>query len=333
MLSVICPIYNEEKYIRACIDSIIAQDYPKDELELIFADGMSSDRTRDIVAKYARQYPWIWLIDNPERIVPTGLNRAIDASCGDIILRLDAHCKYPVNYFSRLTSALVELNASNVGGLCITLPASDSVPSMAIARVLSSRFGMGNSDFRVGVEDIKQVDTVPFGCWPRDIFNRVGKFDIELVRNQDDEFNGRIIKSGGKIYLLPDVRIEYFARDKISKVARMFYQYGLFKPLVNKKLGAPATVRQFFPLALVLGLIIGLPLALLWRPIMWIYLTVLFTYLLLALLFSFKSSFNPISVFYQTITYVVVHISYGWGYLTGLYKLALKKPFAAKVNR
>lgn len=333
MLSVICPIYNEEKYIADCIESILCQDYPKDNLEVIFADGMSTDNTRQIVAQYTAIYPWIRLIDNPERIVSYGLNRAIDACKGDIVMRLDAHCKYPDNYFSRLTSALNELNADNVGGVCITLPAANTTAAKAIAEVLSSRFGMGSSDFRIGTDVIKQVDTVPFGCWPRKLFDKIGKFDTELIRNQDDEFNGRITKAKGKIYLLPDVRIEYFARDKISKVAKMFYQYGLFKPLVNKKLGSPATIRQFFPLALVCGLIVGAVLSPLSKWIMWAYIICVGFYLLLAVIFSVKSSHNLKQILYQIATYLTVHVSYGWGYLMGLCKLLFNRKFSAKANR
>ena len=207
MVSIICPIYNEERYIGTCVESILAQDFPKEELEVIFADGMSSDRTREIVADYAARYPWIRLIDNPERIVPTALNRAIEASHGDIIMRLDAHATYPANYFSRLTEALRELKADNVGGVCVTLPAAETDRARAIADVLSSRFGMGNSQFRVGADRVMVVDTVPFGCWPREVFDRIGMFDPDLVRNQDDEFNGRLTKSGGLIYLVPDVEI------------------------------------------------------------------------------------------------------------------------------
>lgn len=333
MLSVICPIYNEEKYIRKCIESIAAQDYPKNELEVIFADGMSIDNTRAIVTEYAVQYPWIRLIDNPDRIVPPALNKAIKASHGDIIMRIDAHAQYPTNYFSVLTGALVKLKADNVGGVCETLPVNDSVTARAIAAVLSSRFGMGNSSFRVGAERVKQVDTVPFGCWPRDIFSRIGFFDTDLTRNQDDEFNGRIIKAGGKIYLLPDVKIKYFARDKISKVARMFYQYGLFKPLVNKKLGSPATVRQFFPVALVLGLFFGLILSAFWQPFLPIYISGIILYLVLAVYFSLKSCNNSIQIPVQVWTYIVVHLNYGYGYLMGIWKILTKKPFNVNNNR
>lgn len=333
MLSVICPIYNEEKYIAGCIESILRQDYPKDDLEVIFADGMSSDRTREIVTEYAAKYPFIKLIDNPQRIVPTGLNAAIAASKGDTVIRLDAHAEYPTNYFSELTRQLEELNADNVGGVCITVPVNDSAKAKAIAAVLGSRFGMGNSDFRVGASKVKQVDTVPFGCWPREIFNRLGMFDEELTRNQDDEFNGRITKSGGKIFLLPHVQIKYYARDKINKVGRMFFQYGLFKPLVNRKLGSPATLRQFVPPALVLWLFIGALISILWHPFVWVYLGVTVLYLLLALFFSIKSSQSPKQILLQTTTYAVVHLSYGFGYIVGLYKLMTNKTFSAKINR
>lgn len=333
MLSVICPIYNEEKYIATCIESILAQDYPKDDLEVIFADGMSTDRTGKIVASYTSRYPWIKVIDNPDRIVPTALNKAIDVSRGDIIMRLDAHCEYPNNYFSILTNTLSELNADNVGAVCVTLPTNDTYTAKAIAAVLSSKFGMGNSSFRVGADSIKEVDTVPFGCWPRKVFDEVGVFDTELIRNQDDEFNGRIVKHGGHIFLLPSVKVKYYARDKINKVAKMFYQYGLFKPLVNKKLGAPATVRQFIPLLLVLGIIIGAIVSLIWHPFVWAYLGGILFYLLMGFAFSIKSSFNIKQIFIQTWTYITVHFSYGWGYLMGIWKLLRRKSFIVKNNR
>ena len=152
MLSVICPIYNEEKYIGACIESILAQDYPKDNLEVIFADGMSTDRTREIVAGYTARYPWIRLIDNPDRIVPPALNAAIKASKGNIIMRIDAHAEYPADYFSALTRALRELKADNVGAVCVTLPTNDTPTARAIAAVLSSKFGIqgGRKDCDAG---------------------------------------------------------------------------------------------------------------------------------------------------------------------------------------
>ena len=167
MLSVICPIYNEKKYISICIDSILEQDYPKDCLEVIFVDGMSQDGTREIIGQYSKKYPNISLIDNPKRIVPIAMNMGINASKGDIIIRLDAHAKYPSNYFRVLTKALIDLHADNVGVVCRTEVLNKTQKSLAIKEVLSNKFGVGNSTFRTGISKIQEVDTVPFGCWKR----------------------------------------------------------------------------------------------------------------------------------------------------------------------
>lgn len=333
MLTVICPIYNEEQYIVECMESILRQDYPKDELEVIFVDGMSTDGTRALVADYAAKYPFIHLLDNPKRIVPTALNTAIRVAKGDLVARIDAHAKYPDNYLSVLARKLQTLEADNVGGVCRTLPAKETPLCQAIAAALSSPFGMGNSYFRIGADHDRQVDTVPFGFFRRSLFDRIGMFDEELIRNQDDEFNGRIIREGGKIFLVPEVVIDYFARDTIGKVSRMFYQYGLFKPLVNSKLGNPATVRQFFPLAFVLALIVGAGLCFVHRFFRWLYIAMLGLYLLLALWFGKKLAKNWRVLLWMPIVFFVVHISYGWGYLRGLCKLVAKRGFQAQANR
>lgn len=334
MLSVIVPIYQEEKYISKCIDSMLSQDYPKDDLEIILVDGMSKDRTREIVATYTAKYPFIRMIDNPERIAPCAMNRGIKEAKGDVIMRLDAHVYYPKNYFSLLVEKLNELpGAENVGALCNTLPVNDSITAQSIAAVLSSSFGMGNSHFRVGADKEMEVDTVPFGCFHRSIFDKVGLYDEELVRNQDDELNARIIKAGGKIYLIPQLVCEYYARDTAKKVYKMFYQYGVFKPLVNKKLGSPATVRQFFPLFFVLGLLVG-PVVCLFLPVLWwAYFAVIMLWFILATSFSLKDSKNLKRILTQNWIYFVVHFGYGWGYIVGIYKILFHRPFVAQVNR
>jgi len=331
-LSVICPIYNEEKHIASCLESILQQDFPKEEMEVLLVDGMSTDRTREIVQQYTEQYPFIFLLDNPKRIVPTGLNIGIRVAQGDVIIRLDAHAIYPDDYFSVLVDKLFALNADNVGGLCRTLPAKETPVCEAIAAALSSPFGMGDSHFRIGTNKEMQVDTVPFGCFRREVFDKIGYFDEELIRNQDDEFNGRIIKYGGHIYLIPSIVINYYGRDSIGKVAKMFYQYGLFKPLVNKKLGNPATVRQFFPPLFVVGLIGGLLLSFVHPIFCILYMVVLALYLFLAIYFSVKQFKNIKKVLLLIATFVTIHVSYGWGYLCGCVKLLLKRNLTAESN-
>lgn len=333
MISVICPIYNEEKYIAKCINSILEQDYPKDDLEVLFVDGMSTDNTRQIIKECQKDNPWIRVLDNPERVVPYAMNYGIEAAKGDIIIRIDAHAIFPKKYLSTLVRYQKDLNADNVGGVMETLPANNSLQARAIATALSSSFGMGNSYFRVGATELRQVDTVPFGCYPKRVFETVGTYDEELTRNQDDELNGRVIKNGGKIYLIPNLVIKYFARDSISKTRKMFYQYGLYKPLVNKKLGSPATIRQFFPLMFVLGLIVGVPLLFIHKLFLYIYISILCIYLIGAVMFAIKDSKDKSEVLILPYIYLNIHISYGWGYLVGMYKIFTGSKFEVKTNR
>jgi len=335
-LSVICPIYNEEKYIGQFLESILQQDFPKDNLEILLVDGMSKDNTREIISEYAQKFPCLKLVDNPQQTVPYAMNNGIRSAQGDIIIRLDAHAEYPSNYFSILVEKLDELEgADNVGGVCITLPCDDTPVAISIAECLSNKFGMGNSYFRVGAKEVMSVDTVPFGCFRKPLFDKIGLYDTDMIRNQDDELNGRIIKNGGKIYLLPEVEIKYFARDKISKVRKMFYQYGLYKPLGNKKLGSPATIRQFFPLLFVLGLVLGLILCIVF-PILWpLYAAIIILHILIGMYEGIKSAKRTGCkgcILIMPYVFMNMHICYGIGYLKGIYNLAFHKSFDVKSN-
>ena len=335
-VSVILPIYMEEKYIDKCIHSILEQDYPKDKLELIFVDGMSPDRTREIIASYSQKYPFIHLIDNPKKVVPYALNKGIKYSKGDVIVRLDGHCSYPENYLSLLVGYLYELNADNVGGVWHTLPASETTECYAIAIGSSHPFGVGGSEHKIGSKEIKQTDTVPFGCYKREVFDRIGMFDEDLTRNQDDEFNARLINNGGKIYIIPELVINYTSRDSMTKMRKMYYQYGLFKPLANKKLGAPATIRQFFPGLFLAGLVIGGILSCFSKWILYAYLAVLAVYFGIGLYIGLKSAIKykkPGLFLYMPYTFLNIHLSYGIGYFTGLYKVIFNKSFNVNTNR
>ncbi len=332
-ISVICPVRNEEKYIAKSIESIIAQDVDKNNMELILVDGMSTDQTRNIINTFKKKHQWIRLLDNPKRIVPCAMNIGIKNAEGIIIIRIDAHAEFPVNYISELVRNLEFLKADNVGAVCQTLPANESIEAKSIATALSSSFGMGNSYFRIGAEKTMEVDTVPFGCFRREVFDKIGLYDEELIRNQDDELNARIIKNGGKIFLIPHLVIKYFARESIGKTRKMFYQYGLYKPLVSKKLGRPATVRQFIPLLFVLALIGGFILSFVHRVFIYSYVIVLITYLLCAIYVGIKGSKDKKEIFYLPFVYINIHTAYGWGYLTGIYKILMNKPFDAKINR
>lgn len=336
MISVICPIYNEEKYIAKCIDSVLMQDYPKTDMEIYFVDGMSGDKTVQIVNEYSQKYPFIKLLENPHRTVPYAMNIGIMASRGETIIRLDGHCEYPKNYFSCLVDNLKKYDADNVGGVFITLPCNKTNISYAIAECLKNPFGMGNSLHRIGAKENVKTDSVPFGCFKRDVFDKVGLYDEELTRNQDDELNARIIKNGGSIYLIPTLGVKYYARDKVSKVRKMFYQYGLFKPLVNKKLGQAATIRQFVPPLFVAALFCGSILSFVSNVFLWLFVGFVALYFAIGLYMGVKSAIDtlrPLMVLLMPWTFLNVHLSYGIGYWVGMFKILFNRPFTAQSNR
>lgn len=326
-ISIIAPCRNEERFVRPFLNNMLSQDYPKENMELLVIDGNSTDSSREIVKEYCAAHPFIKLIINEKQTVPFALNKGIVMASGDYIVRTDLHAIYPKEYLSTLIEQIELLNADNVGGVCLTLPAREkSVKCKAIATVISNRFGVGNSYFRIGSDRIMKVDTVPFGCFRKELFGKIGLFDEELTRNQDDEFNGRIIREGGSIYLIPSLRIKYYARDSVAKVSKMFYQYGLFKPLVNRKLGSPATLRQFVPIAFLFGLFFGGILSFFSNTVMVLYFTVLSVYILLSFCFTrteIKKDFKL--VFFLPWLFPVIHLSYAWGYFRGIIRFIILK--------
>ena len=319
-VTVVLPCRNEASHISACLDSIIASAHPPERLEVLVIDGMSDDGTREIVEQYTAKYPRLRLLDNPGRVVPTALNIGIRAATGDVIVRTDGHVVYPPEYIPRLVDALLAEGADNVGGCLITLPADGSPVAQAIAIAMAHPFGVGNAHFRIGAREARDVDTVPFGCFRRSLFKRIGMFDEELVRNQDDEFNMRIIRSGGRVRLIPDVVCYYYARGSLRQAGRMFYQYGAFKPLVARKVGRIMTVRQLVPagfVATLLGTALG---SLLWPPF-----AVGGAAIAAAYAFGAIGCAVPVArshgircALALVMTLPVVHASYGFGFLSGL---------------
>ena len=247
VVSIVVPCRNEGAYIGRVLDSILANEYPRDRLEVLIVDGMSDDGTRAVIAEYARREPVIQLLDNPKRITPCALNLGISRARGSIIMRMDAHAHYPPNYVGDLVAWLEQSGADNVGGAWVTLPGGTTATARAIAAVLAHPFGIGNARYRLGTKEPRDVDTVPFGCFRRQVFEQVGLFDEDLVRSQDSEFNFRLLRAGKRVLLVPGVVSTYYARESLGKLWRMFVQYGYFKPLVARKVGAVMTVRQLVP--------------------------------------------------------------------------------------
>ena len=325
MISIIVPCRNEERYIESCLDSIVATTYPSDKLEVIVADGQSDDRTREIVARYASRYRWIRIVDNPGRIAPTALNVGIAHARGELIVRMDAHAVYPPDYLSRLVAASDETGADNVGGRLVTLPADGSPMAHGIAIALSHPLGVGNAHFRIGARVRRWVDTVPFGCFRREVFSRVGLFDEELVRNQDDEFNFRLAREGGRVLLDPSIVAFYYARSSLRQVARMYYQYGYFKPLVARKVGRVMTARQLVPPAFVASVSTSAAAALA-EPIAAVFFAALIGVYAAALLGGAAHAAYGAGVrclIAVMAAFATLHASYGFGFLRGLWDLAV----------
>jgi glycosyltransferase involved in cell wall biosynthesis len=319
-VSIIIPCRNEDRFIGMCLNSILANNYPKDRLEVLVVDGMSEDGTRAIVKGYARRYALIRLLDNPKKITPAALNIGIANAKGEIIMRMDAHNVYPADYISGLVSWLEKTEADNVGGVWVTLPAKETSMAQAIAIGLSHPFGVGNAYFRIGASEPKWVDTVPFGCYRREVFDRIGMFDEDLARNQDDEFNHRLIKHGGRILLVPEVVSYYYARDSLLKLWRMYYQYGYFKPLVARKIGKVMTVRQLVPPLFVLGLFGSAVLACWSWAMRLIFGSIVIVYAAVDIgcstIIAFKQGFR--CGLALCIVFPALHLSYGLGFLKGM---------------
>jgi glycosyltransferase involved in cell wall biosynthesis len=329
-VSLILPCRNEGQHIAACLDSLLATTYPPDDLEILVIDGRSDDDTRAIVARYAERHAMIRLLDNPRQIVPTALNIGIRAATGDIILRADAHALYPRVYIPRLVAALLASGADNVGGCVVTLPSDDSLTASAIATALSHPFGVGNSWFRLGrMVEPRWVDTVPYGCWRRSLFDRIGYFDEELVRNQDEEFNYRLLRAGGRILLLPDVVSYYFARPSQRQLTRMLYQYGYFKPLVARKVGRVFTARQLAPPAFVTVLAGGGALSLFWMPAAALWLAIIGAYAGTAVACALPAARarGLRGTLVLAATFPLLHVAYGYGFLRGLWRMVGRRGF------
>jgi glycosyltransferase involved in cell wall biosynthesis len=323
LVSVILPCRNEAEHLRECLASILRTTWPREALEVLVVDGDSDDASRAVAQDVAAQHPEVRVLDNPRRTAPAAMNVGLADAHGEIVVRMDAHVRYPAEYITRLVTRLVTSGADNVGGCVETLPASDSHRARAIARAISHPFGVGNSYFRIRTASARWVDTVPFGCWRRALFARVGGFDEELVRNQDDEHNARIIRRGGRILLDPQIVAQYVARATFAQLARMYFQYGRFKPLVARKVGRVTTVRQLAPAAFVLALVFGFLLAPVWPATLLALAGVLVLYGSLALACAAHAAARDgIRAVLATVTaFAVVHGAYGAGYLVGLVRL------------
>jgi glycosyltransferase involved in cell wall biosynthesis len=315
-VSVIIPIRNEENSVQDMLDSIFANDFPVAEMEIIAVDGDSEDKTRELLEAFNWQGVRHQILHNPKKIVPVSLNLAIAAAKGKYIIRMDAHTRYGSDYIRRCVDLLESDVAENVGG---PMRAVGRGPfGRAVALATSSRMGVGNASFHFeGVRGY--VDTVYLGAFKREVFERFGGFDENLECNQDDEFNYRIKRGGGRIYLDPDIHSEYTPRNAPGKLMKQYFRYGYWKVSVIRKHGMPASWRHLAPAAFVLAVAAGAVISPFSMTVFSLWKGLIMCYLGACSIFSiqFFRENNLKTVAAIPFVFALLHLSYGLGFLKG----------------
>ncbi len=327
-VSIIVPCYNEQGTIAQLLEALHAQTYPRTALEVIIADGMSEDRTREQIAAFQASHPDlpIRVVDNPRRAIPAALNQALAAAAGEIIVRLDAHSIPRPDYVECSVANLESGRGDMVGGVWDIRPRTDGWLARAIAAAASHRLAVGDARYRY-TSAPGEVDTVPFGAYRRTLAEKLGGYDESLLTNEDYEFNTRIRQSGGRVYLDPAIRTVYFARPDLASLSRQYGRYGYWKYRMLQRYPGTLRWRQALPPLFVISLLALAVLSIFWPLARWAlfvevaaYLCILATTGITAAL-SEKSASLGIGL---PIAIAVMHLSWGAGFLWSLVKRAAR---------
>jgi glycosyltransferase involved in cell wall biosynthesis len=269
---VIVPCFNEQNTIGLLLEALYAQTYPRSEIEVIIADGLSTDKTRERVADFQAQHPdlAVRIVENRQRTIPAGLNCALEAASGQVVVRLDAHSIPREDYVARCVALLEQGKGDSVGGVWEIRPPDESWQARSIAVAAAHPLGVGDARYRY-TENAQWVDTVPFGAFHRSLIERIGLFDETLLTNEDYEFNVRLRQAGGKIWLDPSIRSVYFARGSLPELARQYWRYGYWKARMLRRYPTSVRWRQAMPPAFVLSLVVLVLLALWWPFAGWLF--------------------------------------------------------------
>jgi succinoglycan biosynthesis protein ExoA len=313
---------DEEAYIRACLRSVVDQDYPKELTEVLVIDGMSRDASRSIVEDFIKNHSYVKLLDNPHQTTTRALNKGVRLSAGDVIVRVDAHSCIEPDYLRCAAEALQRTGADNVGGLM--RPVGKSLLQRAIALAMGSPFGVGTSRFHYCEKEMF-VDTVYLGAYRRQVFEKIGLFDEGAHYGEDDELNYRLVKSGGKILLSPTIKSHYFPRRSLPALWRQYFNYGRGKVRTIKKHGRPPSWAHLAPSAFVLAILGSLAL---WNVVpffKWVFVAVVISYLVAATAATVAIAgrqgwrFAPL----MPLVFFTMHASYAIGFLAGVLRLTV----------
>ncbi len=324
LVSIIIPCYNEQDTIRKLLEAVYAQTFPLADLEMVIADGLSTDGTRAEVARFAEAHQdmRIAIVENPVQSIPSALNCALKVTQGDIIVRLDAHSVPYPDYIERCVTDLLTGLGENVGGVWEIHPGSHTWMAQSIAAAASHPLGVGDALYRRAGK-AAQVDTVPFGAFKRELLALVGFFDEFLHTNEDYEFNARIRKAGGTIWLDPAIRSIYFARSSLSALARQYSRYGFWKWRMLRKYPDTLRWRQGLPPLFVLSLFCGVVLAA-FLPVFRILLAAeVLVYLLILVAAGVEASIRQKKAFLGfglPIAITTMHVAWGAGFLWSMIK-------------
>ena len=293
-VSVIVPCYNEEETIQKLLEAIYHQSYPRDQIEVIIADGLSTDHTRDVIGAFQVIHPdfAIRIIENKKRIIPSGLNCAIEAAQGEYIVRLDAHSIPDSEYISLCVDGLQKGSGDNIGGIWKIEPGAHTWIAKSIAIAVSHPFGVGDALYRIG-GTAQEVDTVPFGAFRRQLVDKIGMFDETLLTNEDYEFNTRVRQSGGKVWMNPSIHSVYFARSTLGELAHQYWRYGYWKAQMLRRYPKTLRWRQVIPPLFVLALIcLGL-LSFIWYFASWLLVIIVLLYTALIINCRHQDEYYP----------------------------------------
>ena len=321
IVSIIVPVRNEGDFVGRCLQSILAEIGERRDVEVLCVDGLSTDCTREIVAGYAARDPRVRLIDNPGKTLPRALNVGIRSARGRYILRMDAHSECLPGYVWKNLEVIQRTGAECVGGYITTRPVADTPVGRAIAASLSNRFGVGDTRSRTTGGKEEESDEVTFGCFPRDLFDRLGYFDERLTRNQDIEFFCRIRKRGGRLIISPGIGVIYFCPATYRGVRSQAFANGLWGAYTLWLIGGGLRPRHLVPLMFVLSLLALGALGVVWRPFWGLLAAELLVYLGTGLIMAIKAA-GPAdtSAFLVLAAFIQLHVGYGlgtlWGFLT-----------------
>lgn len=326
-VSVIIPCRNEEKFIGRCLDGLIAQDYPKKFLEILVVDGASKDDTQNIVKLYSRDHPHIKLLKNPDRYTPISMNAGIRAATGDIIGTIGAHSQSQPNYISRCVDALETYHADAVGGGLRTLPAIPTSTARAIALSISCTLGTGNSKFRTAIgKGVQKADTIFNAFYKKEVFQKVGLYNKNLIRSQDIELNTRIKRAGGKLLLLPDIWNDYYPKSTLHTFFTHNILDGIWAIYPLKFVRIPLRLRHYIPLLFILGLLVLGISSTIFLTLLPLFVIILFAYSIITLvtstLIAIKEKCLRLIPF-LFLAFLARHFAYGIGSLIGGVKLFL----------